>query len=66
MTADRIADAIHRTSQRQKARWPFLDQQHSTGMTGDARPAPVAPEEMDDEARWLEGQVQGWAAARSV
>lgn len=27
---------------------------------------PVTQEELDDKARWLDGQVRGWAAARTL
>lgn len=27
---------------------------------------PVTQEELDDKARWLDGQVRGWTAARTL
>lgn len=65
MTADRIATAIERRSQtdipsRTRTRRGPAGVMRSVFRTS------VTQEELDDKARWLDGQVRGWAAARTL
>ena len=65
MTEDRIAQAIDRRSGRHIPR-------RSPNARGPAEvirsvfSSSVTQEELDDKARWLDGQVRGWTAARTL
>jgi hypothetical protein len=59
MTADRMAEAIARRSRNHNRRARPAGRRHLSR-------APLAQDELDDKARWLEGQVQGWRAARTL
>lgn len=65
MTEDgRIAEAIDRRSRNHMA-----DRSPDTAPAGVIRNmfrGSATQEELDDKARWLEGQVQGWTAARTL
>lgn len=59
MTADRIARTIDRRSR----------DHYRHGHPGVKRHVvrtPVTQEELDDKARWLDGQVRGWTAGRTL
>ena len=65
MTEDRIAQAIDRRSRTHSSR----RSPHASGPAGVLRKVfrtSVTQEERDDEARWLDGQVRGWTAARTL
>jgi hypothetical protein len=66
MIADRIASLIDRRFQNHKVGWPSLDRGERLAVRGDARHGSAAQDELDDDARWLDGQVQGWAASHTV
>lgn len=65
MTEDRIAKAIdrrsgshtHRRSPNGRGRAEVIRNVFSSSVT---------QEELDDKARWLDGQVRGWTAARTL
>ena len=65
MTEDRIAKAIDRRSQTHLPR-------RSPRTRGPARVmrnvfhTSVTQDELDDRARWLDGQVRGWTAGRTL
>lgn len=65
MTEDRIAQAIDRRSCTHVARRSPA----SRGPAGVIRKVfrtSVTQEELDDKARWLDGQVRGWTAGRTL
>lgn len=59
MTADRIAHAIDQRSRNRHRRRPAGVKRHVSRTS-------VTQEELDDKARWLDGQVRGWMAGRTV
>lgn len=64
MTEDRTAKAIDRRSGNHLAR--RSPNPRGRGMRGSAFGTSVAQEKLDDKARWLDGQVRGWTAGRTL
>ena len=65
MTADRIATAIEWRSQADSPNRTPNRRGHAGVMRSVFRSS-VTQEELDDKARWLDGQVRGWTAGRSL
>ena len=61
MTEDRIANAIDRRSRTHLPR-----RSRPAGVIRHVFRTPVTQEELDDKARWLDGQVRGWTAGRTL
>lgn len=65
MTEDRIAQAIDRRSPTHKARRSPATRGPG-GLIRNVFRTSVTQEELDDKARWLDGQVRGWTAGRTL
>jgi hypothetical protein len=64
MSEDRIAEALERRSANHMGR-RSRDRRVSTVVRNVFRTS-VTDDELDDKARWLDGQVRGWTAARTL
>lgn len=65
MTEDRIAEAIDRRSRTYMARRSPASKGPG-GVIRNMFRTSVTQEDLDDKARWLDGQVQGWTAGRTL
>ena len=65
MIEDRIAKAIERRSGAHTPRW-FPSTRGPAEVIRNVFSSSVTQEELDDKARWLDGQVRGWTAGRTV
>lgn len=65
MTEDRIATAIERRSGTHIPRW-FPNARGPGEVIRNVFSSSVTQEELDDKARWLDGQVRGWTAGRAL
>lgn len=66
MSEDGIAGVIDRGSAHRLIRRSARDQRRAAGVITRTLRSLATPGESDDRARWLDGQVQGWAASRSL
>lgn len=65
MTEEGIVKAIGRKCRTHVARRSPNMRGPASGM-GNVFRRSVTQEDLDDKARWLDGQVRGWAAARTL
>ena len=65
MTEDRIAQAIDRRSRAQMDR-QHADTRSPAGVIMNLFRTSATQEDVDDKARWLDGQVRGWTAGRTL
>ena len=65
MNPDWIAEAIDPRSRNHKGRRALI-REGPAGVKSYVLGTSVTRAELDDKARWLEGQVQGWTAARTL
>ena len=65
MTEDRIARAIERRSQTDIPS-RTRNRRGPAGVMRSVFRTSVTQEELDDKARWLDGQVRGWTAGRTL
>jgi hypothetical protein len=65
MAEDRITKAIYRGCRTHITRRP-ASPRVPAGLIRNAFRTSPAQEDLDDKARWLDGQVRGWTAGRTL
>ena len=65
MSKDRIADVVEPRTPHRLAR-RSSDQRGLAGVLSNLFHTSTTQDDVEDKARWLDGQVRGWTAARTL